>query len=219
MKPIRHLAVAVMLCLPFAATQAAGIEGNYTVKGVDVQGENYVGKMTITAAGPVFRLLYKDTKTYRGMGIQRGNNLFAAWGPSDKCMVSALEVKPDGNMDGPWGDLVNPKLGTEKWQRQSGAPNTVLGTYAIDGVDQEGNAYPAVGTIIARGNLFKVTVKSGGETFLGVGVRHGNYLSISYGGNKCGVTAYSIRPDNSMTGVYAEYGANKVGTEELTRGK
>jgi hypothetical protein len=95
----------------------------------------------------------------------------------------------------------------------------VLGTYAIDGVDQEGNAYPAVGTIEARGNLFKITVKSAGETFLGVGVRHANYLAISYGGNKCGVTAYSIRPDNSMTGVYAEYGANKVGTEELLRGK
>jgi hypothetical protein len=219
MKPIRLFALSTALLLPLASAQAAGIEGAYNVNGVDVQGSKYVGKLTVTASGPVFRLVYKDEKTQRGMGIQRGNNLFAAWGPSDKCMVSALEVKADGNMDGPWGDLVKAKLGTEKWQRQSGAPNNVLGTYAVDGVDQEGNAYPAVATITARGNLFQVSMKSGGETFLGIGVRHANYLAISYGGNKCGVTAYNIKPDNSMSGVYAEYGANKVGTEEITRGR
>ncbi len=216
---IRQFALSIALTLPIGLAYAAGIEGTYAVSGVDVQGDKYVGKLTVTANGPVFRLVYKDDKTQRGMGIQRGNNLFAAWGPSDKCMVSALEVKADGNMDGPWGDLVKTRLGTEKWQRQSGAPNTVLGTYAVDGVDQEGNPYPGVATITARGNLFHVNYKSGGDTYLGVGVRHGNYLAISYGGKKCGVTAYHIKPDDSMSGVYAEYGANKVGTEEMTRNK
>lgn len=220
MKPFAlfiKLSGAISLSVCTLAAQAAGIEGGYTVKGVDVTGAQYAGKLTVTASGPVFRLLYKDTKTVRGMGIQRGNNLFAAWGPSDKCMVSALEMESGGGMSGPWGDLVKSRLGSEKWKRQSGAADGLLGSYAVDGVDQEGNAYPGVATVEARGNLFKVTFKSGGETFRGVGVRHGNYFAISYGGDKCGVTAYSIRPDNSMVGVYAEYGANKMGTEEITR--
>lgn len=216
MKPSK-LFLALGCALTLSSAHAGGIEGKYTVKGVDVDGAKYTGKLNVTASGPVFRLVYKDTKTIRGMGIQRGNNLFAAWGPSDKCMVSALEVDSGGNMSGPWGDLVKSQLGSEKWQRQSGSPGSLLGSYAVEGLDQEGNAYPGVATVEARGSLFKVIFKSGGETFRGVGVRHANYFAISYGGDKCGVTAYSIRPDNSMTGVYAEYGAKNMGTEEVVR--
>lgn len=213
-----HLLGMLAAGMTSVLAQANGLNGNYSVKGVSPDGESYVGKLTVQAKGPVFRLTYKDGKTVRGMGIQRGNNLFAAWGPSDKCSVSALQVKPDDSMEGPWGDLASPRLGSESWRRQSGAPGSLNGTYVTDGVDLDGGAYKGIATVEARGELFKVTYKSGGETWKGVGVKHENYLAISYGGDKCGVTAYSIRPDNSMQGVYAEYGQAKSGKEEMVKG-
>lgn len=206
------------LVFQLSITHAAGIEGDYSVKGQDPAGKTYSGKLTIKADGPVFRLTYKDGNTLRGMGIQRGDNLFAAWGPSNKCTVSALEIKADGNLEGPWGDLSNSKLGTETLKRQSGADNNVPGTFSSSGVDPDGHSYAGVTTIEARGAIYKVTFKSEGEKYDGVGVKHGNYLAVSYGGEKCGVTAYSIKGDNTMNGVYAEYGQAKAGREEMVKG-
>lgn len=218
MKFTTFVIASATLSLSSGMAQAAGIEGDYTLKGKSANGSSYAGKLRVSAAGPVYRLSYQDNRTLRGMGVQRGNNLFAAWGPNDACTVSALEIRSDGSLEGPWGDLSHNKLGTETLKRQSGAPSDVAGTYASSGLDPDGNAYQGITTIEARGAIYKVVFKGGGENYEGVAVKHAGYLAVSYGGEKCGVTAYGIRPDNTMSGIYAEYGTSGTGTEEMVKG-
>jgi hypothetical protein len=181
-------------------------------------GSSYSGQVTIKQDGPVFRLSFEDGRTVRGMGIQRADYLFTAWGPSNKCTVSALEIKPDGSLEGPWGDLSRSKLGTETMKRQSGDQSSMVGTFASSGLDPDGFSYAGVTTIEARGTIFKVTHNSEGETDVGVGIKAGNYFAVSYGGERCGVTAYQIRGDGTMSGVYAEYGQARAGSSELVKG-
>lgn len=217
MNQIKSLVVAAICCLPLSLALAADPVGKYKVKGKDASGSTYEGKLTITADSAIYRLTYRDGKTQRGAGILRDDNLFAAWGPSDKCSISALSINPNGGMEGPWADNGHNKLGSETFKRQSGPKGSVIGSYSTTGVDQAGNEYSGMATIEARGSLYKVTYKSGGETWLGVAVRHGDYLAISYGGNKCGLTAYTVKGNNTMSGVFADYGSSAAGTEEAVK--
>jgi hypothetical protein len=216
MKQIKLLVIAAACCLPLSLAHAADPAGKYKVKGKDASGAAYEGKLAIVADAAIYRLTYKDGKTQRGAGILRDDNLFAAWGPSDKCSISALEVKADGSMEGPWADVGHNKLGSETFKRQSGPKGEVAGSYSSSGIDPEGNSYSGMATIEKRGALYKVTYKSGGETFLGVGATFGKYLAISYGGPKCGLTAYSQK-GNNLSGVFAQYNDTSAGTEEAIK--
>ncbi len=214
---VKSLVVAAMCCLPLSMALASDPVGKYRVKGRDSSGSAYEGRLTVTADSAIYRLTYRDGKTQRGAGILRDNTLFAAWGPSDKCSISALTVNPDGSMEGPWADNGHNKLGNETFKRQSGAKGGLIGSYSSNGIDPEGNEYSGIATIEARGSLFKVTYKSGGETFIGVAARQGNYLAISYGGSKCGLTVYTVKGDNTMSGIFAEFGSSAAGTEEAVK--
>ena len=217
MRPLKPIAALVLATTTSLAT-AQALPGEYSVSGKEPGGRSYVGKLTIVQTGPTYRLTYRDTRTQRGMGIQKGNALFAAWGPNSKCTVSALEINADGSMNGPWGDLDQNALGTERLARQSGAPGSIVGTYASTGNAPNGDAYSGVTNIEQRGELFKVTFRGGGEQYDGVAVRFGNTLGVSYGGPQCGVTAYEIKSDGSLAGVVATYGESLKGSEEMRKG-
>ena len=208
---------AFTLLAAAAGAQAQSLPGSYTVEGRDFDGKAYTGRLQIAAAGPVFRLTYSDSRTLRGMGIQKGNQLFTAWGPNNKCTVSALEIKSDGNLEGPWADLGHNSLGTELLKKQAGAPGAVDGTYASSGRTPEGEAYDGVTTITTRGQAFRVTFKDSDGTQNGVAIRQGNALAVAYGGAKCGISVYTIGGDGTLSGPYAEPGDNRLGLETIKR--
>ncbi len=210
-------AAACALSLLAAPATAQSMAGNYSVTGKDFDGQSYTGSLRIVEAGPVLRLTYSDGKTQRGMGIQRGNQLFASWGPSSKCTVSALEIQANGNMSGPWGDLNNNSLGTERMTKQAGAPDRVDGTYESVGKNPEGESYDGVATITANGQTFRVVYKDDNDTLNGVGIRQGNALAVSYGGARCGVSIYSLAADGSLSGPYGEFGDGRLGLETLQK--
>ena len=200
-----------------ASAQAQNLPGDYMVEGRDFNGKAYTGKLKIAAAGPVFRLTYSEGGTLRGMGIQRGNQLFTAWGPNNKCTVSALEVKSDGNLEGPWADLGHTVLGTEALKKQAGAPGNVEGTYASSGRTPQGESYDGITTIAARGQVFRVAFKDNDGTQNGVGIRQGGALAVAYGGSKCGVSVYTINADGSLNGPYADPSDNRLGVETIRK--
>ena len=217
MRALKLLATLTLVAASgIAAAQA--LPGEYSVTGREPGGRTYVGKLTIVQSGPTYRLTYRDTRTQRGMGIQKGNALFAAWGPNGRCTVSALEINADGSISGPWGDLDQNALGTERLSRQSGAPGDIAGTYAATGNAPNGDAYSGVTTIEKRGEVYKITFRGGGDQYDGVAVRLGNTLGVSYGGPQCGVTAYEIRADGSLAGAVALYGESLKGSEEMRKG-
>jgi hypothetical protein len=211
---LRALCLSVLCTLVSSAY--ANVAGQYNVKGKDFAGQAYEGKLTISSVGPVYRLSYRDGRTERGMGILRGDTLFAAWGPSKRCSVSALEIK-DGYLEGPWGDLDRNALGSETLTRNSGSG--VVGVYSVSGKDPEGVDYAGTTTIDQRGDVFKVSFSGDGQTWEGVAIRLGNHLAVSYGGPKCRVTAYRLDSQtNTLSGHYAEYGESRLGSEKMTKG-
>lgn len=211
---IAQLGVIGLLMAALQA-QAQNLPGTYQVEGRDFDGKAYTGQLRIAAAGPVFRLTYSDNRTMRGMGIQRGNQLFTAWGPNDKCTVSALEIKPDGSMEGPWADLGHAAIGTEALRKQAGAPGAVDGTYASSGRTPEGQSYDGVTTVEARGQVFRVTFKDSDGTQTGVAIRQGQSLGVAYGGNRCGVSVYTIGSDGVLSGPYADPRDQRLGLETI----
>ena len=206
---------AIGLLTAALQAQAQNLPGTYQVEGRDFDGKAYTGQLRIAAAGPVFRLTYSDNRTMRGMGIQRGNQLFTAWGPNDKCTVSALEIKADGSMEGPWADLGHAALGTEALRKQAGAPGQVDGTYASVGRTPDGQAYDGITTLETRGQVFRVTYKDSDGTQTGVAVRQGQSLGVAYGGNRCGVSVYTIGSDGVLSGPYADPRDQRLGLETI----
>jgi hypothetical protein len=211
--------IAALALAGAAAVATAQVPGDYVVDGRDFDGKAYTGKLKIAAAGSVFRLTYSEGGTLRGMGIQRGNQLFTAWGPNNKCTVSALEVKADGNLEGPWADLGNTALGTESLRKQAGAPGNVDGTYASSGRTPQGESYDGVTTIASRGQVFRVAFKDNDGTQNGVAIRQGQSLAVAYGGAKCGVSVYTIGADGTLSGPYADPSDNRLGLETIRKAK
>ncbi|WP_338846565.1 hypothetical protein V8J88_22815 [Massilia sp. W12] len=206
-----------LLALAATPISATGIEGQYRLKGVDPDGKNYQARITIARQGQAWRLVYNDGKPVSGVGIVRGPHLFAAWGPGETCILSALEVLPSGELSGAWGYMDSTNFGQENWKRTAGPG--LPGNYSAMGRAPDGLSYTGQGSIEARGNLFKTFFRdNSNDTFDGVGLRHGNFLAIAWGGEKCSVSAYNLRPDGGMSGVFAEYGHQTFGREEITPG-
>ena len=214
---MRKTLAAAGLVLAACAAHAQSLPGEYNVEGRDFNGKAYSGQLRISAAGPVFRLKYSDNRTIRGMGIQRGNQLFTAWGPSDKCTVSALEVTANGGMEGSWSDLAHDSVGTETMKKQAGAPDKMDGTYVSAGRTPDGEKYDGLTTVETRGQVFRFTYKDDSTNQTGVGIRQGQGVGVAYGGKNCGISVYTIATDGTLTGPYAEPGDNRIGVETIRK--
>jgi hypothetical protein len=217
--PTIHFSTALLLALSATAATAQGVVGKYTVEGRDFDGKSYSGELTIQAAGPVYRLRYSDGRTMRGMGILRGQQLFTAWGPNDRCTVSALLVGADGNMEGPWGDLAHDALGSETLRRQSGGGERLDGSYVSAGRTPDGEKYDGLVTFQTQGQTYRVRYKDDSSDSSGVAIRQGAGVGVAYGGNRCGISIYQINADGTLSGPYAEPGVGKLGVETLRRAR
>lgn len=208
--------VAIAITLLCAVAQAQSLPGRYQVDGRNVDGGTYGGTLTISADGPVFRLVFSDGQSQRGMGIQRGQQLVAAFGP-DSCIVAAMELAADGSLQGAWGQAQRSALGTETLRRQAGAAGQVDGTYAATGRTPTGEGYEGVTTIVPRGQAFHVTFKDSGTPQTGVAVRQDNVLGVAYGGPDCVVSVYTLGADGKLTGRWADPGDTRLGQETVRR--
>jgi hypothetical protein len=105
-----------------------------------------------------------------------------------------------------------------------GDPETadIDGDYAGDGVDIQGQKYQTSVKVQKDkdAHLFRWT--TGGQEFLGVGIRTGKLVSVSWvgrqpGGVIVGVTVFEVRKDGSLSGRWTMLGAKGVvRTEVLT---
>jgi hypothetical protein len=94
------------------------------------------------------------------------------------------------------------------------------GSYDVKGTTLDGAVYRGTMTITARGDVYDVTWKVGEEQYLGVGLAHGDALSIAFtGGNRTwfGVVIYRQIEDDRLEGKWTVAGAEQIGTETATR--
>lgn len=106
----------------------------------------------------------------------------------------------------------------------AGDPETakITGTYTARGEDINGQKYTATVEIEEEGEAYRVTwhYRDGAE-FVGVGVRTGKQLSVSWAGQlgskvMVGVMVYEVKKNGSMDGKWTILGAKgRVRTETL----
>jgi hypothetical protein len=72
-------------------------------------------------------------------------------------------------------------------------------------------------TIETRGQTLRVTFKDSDGTQNGVGIRQGQALAVAYGGNRCGVSVYTIGADGTLSGPYADPRDQRLGLETIRR--
>lgn len=202
------------------------IAGAHNITGANPDGSQYKGTVDVQANNQVHTFNYNIGGASLGTGIMRGNKVAVGFG-GENCSVSSYFVQPDGSLAGLWTVVGQNVVGTEFATRTTPAslaegatiPN-VDGSFTIVGTnpgDTSGQTYQGTLDIIPRGSAFQLSwAFSNNSTSEGVGILLGNVLAVGFGGEGCGINAYSITPE-AMEGVWGIYGSDTLGTESVIR--
>ncbi|HYE96351.1 MAG TPA: hypothetical protein VD962_09085 [Rubricoccaceae bacterium] len=211
------LVLAVALTLPLlAAPMVVDLSGTYNVTGMNPDGSAYEGTLSITRDGGLYRLHWVAGAEYHGVGLEAGGFFAAAYG-AETCGVVAYRIGEDGSLSGTWGYLGGAGIGTEQATRD-GRGRDLGGTYAVTGTNPDntdGSPYEGTLTITPHGDVYELTWETG-ATSVGVGLRDGDMVAATYGGEDCGVVAYRSR-NGGLEGTWATYGSDGIGTERASR--
>ncbi|HKP68259.1 MAG TPA: hypothetical protein VJV05_03180 [Pyrinomonadaceae bacterium] len=94
-------------------TSGTGLEGDYSVKGKNTQGQEYTGTLGVKKSGTGYAFNWKvGSSPLTGFGIQQGETVAVGIGGS-KCGFVGYEVESDGTLDGKWGSVGSTSVGTE----------------------------------------------------------------------------------------------------------
>lgn len=93
----------------------------------------------------------------------------------------------------------------------------VVGSYAVSGTGLDGSLYDGTAEIVAVSEVTcEITWITGGQTSVGICMRHDNAFAASYViGDRVGMAIYEIMDDGTMVGTWTIQGADTVGTETL----
>lgn len=93
----------------------AGIEGRYTVTGINpTGGGSYRGVATVRRTGETYRVVWRVAgRTFVGTGISLGGVLSIAYNGG----LAVYRPGPDGAFEGQWAPTGSTRLGTERWRR------------------------------------------------------------------------------------------------------
>ena len=92
----------------------------------------------------------------------------------------------------------------------------ITGTYSCRGINSDGSAYHGVVTIVRRADAdYLLWELQPAVTALGVGIREGDTLGISYYGPNTGIIVYRI-DGNQLIGRWTMAGGNALASETLT---
>ena len=164
---------------PSAVTQQP--TGTWTItQAATPKGNQYSGKMTVEAWGPIYRLRWETTLgNYPGLGFLEDGHLFAGWGDGIYSIM-LYRINPDGSLSGRWVTSATqgetPKIFTEK--ASGGNPVTLEGSYQVKGNEQVdgAEAYEGVLDVCMLGETYQLTWYLGRATYSGVGLRVGDWL-------------------------------------------
>ncbi len=105
------------------STPGVGLDGNYSVKGTNIDRSDYQGALVVTRQGSVFRFTWQiEGDRYDGVGLQRGSSVVAV-APSDgksrpDCGASLLTIGADGVLDGITTSYGMTATGSEIWKKR-----------------------------------------------------------------------------------------------------
>jgi len=96
------------------ATRKSGtdLDGDYEITGKNPDGKEYKGSLKVAKEGLGYSFKWNAGAPLEGFGIRAGNLVAVGFG-GKQCAFVGYDVKPDGTLDGRWGDRTSKKLGTE----------------------------------------------------------------------------------------------------------
>lgn len=197
------------------------LSGSYKITtGRNPDGSSYQGAVRISRTGEAYRVVWTMTagSGYEGIGIQMGDVLAVGWGiGGGKNGVVAYRIN-GGTLAGRWtlSDMKG-AIGTEEL---AGSPE-LRGNYKIVRSTTPGASKGYAGTvnITPHGDTYTVAWRlASGESYNGVGVRHGELLVVGWGIRQDSVGVVSYRVEGAtLQGVWAIPGGDSLGAETLTR--
>jgi hypothetical protein len=192
-------------------------DGNWKISAAKApNGSTYTGSVAISKIRDVHQLSWKTTGgNYTGVGIAKGNTLYAGYGINIDYGVVVYELKNDGSLDGTW--TTNKSGGMTGTEKVAGG-KALNGTFGITGTNAGSNsAYKGNLSIKKVGTVYHLTWAVGSTSYSGVGILDGNTLVVGWGfGNAFGVVKYATN-GNAAKGIWAMGGGNAMGTEDLAK--
>lgn len=132
-----------------------------------------------------------------------------------------LSQKEDTSVDKKSADNTKSETSetVENSQNEAPAPKDISGNYEISGANETGGGnYKGTLDVTKRDEVYQMSWKVGADSYDGVAVRSGNTLAVAYtagtNGKGCGAIVYKINADNSLEGIWGEWGVNSTGTEK-----
>jgi len=140
-------------------------------------------------------------------------------------LLTAIPVaSADDKFEGSLGDKIGQSdLGAEALDTAS-ATAAITGNYTLKGSSPDGSNYTGVAVITKiGGEMYNATWTIGTKVYKGIAFRDGEVLSCGWAekvtvANDLGVVAYLVKPDNSLDGVWFNFGGTAIGKEYLVGG-
>ncbi|HMQ28811.1 MAG TPA: hypothetical protein PKA98_22685, partial [Acidimicrobiales bacterium] len=141
-----------------APTRAPGEwAGDYRVRGTNPDRSRYRGTLEIEGEPTeVLRLNWDTNGSYEGVGIAAGQVLAAAHGDEgDICNAAAFTIADDGSLSARWASFDGRGPSAEEAVAVVPGPEGLAGSYAIEGVNPDGNDYSGSMDVIKAGRAFE----------------------------------------------------------------
>lgn len=202
-----------------SSIDSTDLTGTYRVTGKTSNGTAYGGTMKLSKTGTAYLLSWQLPDEYTGVGLQQGDVLSVAFGSGKaQCSVLSYQIQADGSLDGLWLTTGADKPGSERIVPTGDVDTASLaGAYTILGANASGTTYGGTLTIIPRGPVYELGWKIGSTTHQGVGIRHGDIVSVAWGVQPCAIHSFQIGTDGALRGQYSGYGTFLIGTEDAVR--
>lgn len=200
-----------------SASPPKSIAGEYDASGTNPDGAGkYEAKLKVTPRDDVYQFSWTSGKnSYDGVGVMTDGEVAVSYTDGDNgkgCGVVLYKISPDGSLDGKAGYWGTNTMESEKGIRKSGSGADLDGVYTVIGKNPEGKEYKGELTIAQSGDGYSFTWNTG-NSFLGFGVKAGNYVAVGFGGKQCSFVGYDVQPDGTLDGKWGGQGMTKFGTE------
>jgi hypothetical protein len=192
--------ILLLACVTAPSQVRPDISGNYDVAGTNENGAAYQGQLQVLKHGSVYQFRWLAGNQYDGVGIINGNTIAVAYtdgADGTGCGVVSYRTLANGTLDGVWGMWGVNQSGTERAVRASGSP--MDGSYNVNGTNPNGGAYKVTLSIAPQGTGYEFQWSNNSSGF---GVKHGNTISVGFGGSKCAWVAYEIKPVGVLDGIW-----------------
>ncbi len=195
-----------------------GLEGTFNISGTNPDGSSYTGTLNLKLNDSytsndvkvdVYDATWGDGSI--GTGILIANMLATSFGGGE-CGAVFYAIDTDFSLAGLWLSLDTKQIGTEN-ATPAQARNSLDGAFQLVGSNPDGSQYQGTLTLIPQGDVWQLVWDIDGSTTDGVGINASDLFAAAYGGQGCGVGLYSATADNSLSGVWAIWGNQNIGTE------